>query len=341
VPGAFDLETGTALPISFMIRSGSILPPPAHPGNPHLASFSRQAKTGIRPRTVVAIGFALAALTAGTLLALRPSPEPPLFAAHPVHRHKPPPRRVVVHKPTAKPAAPLKPAAPPKPSVYEQESAMSDSERIDRWNPLIKEASRRFAVSGAWIRAVMMLESGGRTMLSENRPITSSAGAMGLMQLMPGTYDEMRRVYGLGADPYDPHDNVFAGAAVLAALYKQYGYPTMFAAYNDGPGMMAVHARLSQALPAETSAYVRNIASILGTGVRLRPGAKGGGARLTRPDGSPVMLDAGAVVSVRAALPGEYAPGVQSVVTIGRLRQGVREDVRAATAIIRAHGGAI
>ena len=50
---------------------------------------------------------------------------------------------------------------------------------------------------------------------------------------------------------------------------------------------------------------------------------------------------ASAVVSIREALPGEYAPGVQSVIAIGRLRQGVRESRTAATAMIRAHGGLI
>ena len=44
---------------------------------------------------------------------------------------------------------------------------------------------------------------------------------------------------------------------------------------------------------------------------------------------------------VRAAMPDEYAPGVLTVVTVGKIRQGVREAPAKATAIIRAHGGAI
>jgi len=243
----------------------------------------------------------------------------------------------------AKPVPP-KPAAkpgPPKPSAFALENAMTSRQRMERWTPFIQKASRRFNISGQWIRAVIMIESGGRTMLAENRPITSPVGAMGLMQLMPKTWAQMRAAYRLGNDPHDPHDNIIAGTAVLAILYKQYGYPTMFAAYNDGPGMLAAHAALGESLPAETENYVRNIASILSTGVLPRSGGGHGLARLTRPDGAPVMIDAGAVVSIRAALPGEYAPSVQSVIAIGRLRQGVRETKAAATAAVRAHGGLI
>jgi hypothetical protein len=217
---------------------------------------------------------------------------------------------------------------------------MSYGQLIDRWNPYVKEASRRFNVSGQWIRAVIMIESGGKTMLAENKPIISRAGAMGLMQLMPETWREMRRAYGLGPDPYDPHDNIMAGAATLRLLYLQYGYPTMFAAYNDGPGMLAAHRAMDEPLPVETTSYVRDIASILSTGVRHHGGSHAM-ARLTRPDGAPVMIDVGAVMSVRPALPGEYAPSVRAVVSMGRLHQGVRESVAAATAIIRNHGGLI
>lgn len=81
---------------------------------------------------------------------------------------------------------------------------------VARWTPLIREASRRFHVPEAWIAAVMRAESGGRTHL-DGRPIVSRAGAMGLMQVMPGTYAAMRRRYGLGSDPHDPRDNIMAG----------------------------------------------------------------------------------------------------------------------------------
>ena len=130
--------------------------------------------------------------------------------------------------------------------------------RITRWEPLIAEASQRFVIPEAWIRAVMRAESGGRTML-DGQPITSSAGAMGLMQLMPGTFDDMRRRYGLGRDSYDPHDNILAGTAYLRQMYQQYGYPALFAAYHAGPGRFDGYLLQGQGLPPATLAYIGGI----------------------------------------------------------------------------------
>ena len=288
------------------------------------------------PPARLAAALLIAALTIAVVLDARPTHRPP-HRAVPV-RHAPAMARAVPLKP---PPAKVAVVKPPPPSPFALEQAMSYRELLERWTPYIREASRRFDVNGQWIRAVMEIESGGRTMLGEKQPIVSPAGAMGLMQLMPKTWSDMRAANRLGKDPFDPHDNVLAGAAYLSALYRQYCYPTMFAAYNDGPGMLAAHAALHQSLPVETENYVRDIASILGTGVRYRAGSRNALAPLTRPDGSTVMIDAGTVVAVRAALPGEYAATVQSVISVGRLRQGVRETAARATAILRSHGALI
>lgn len=127
-----------------------------------------------------------------------------------------------------------------------------------RWRDHVAEASARFGIPEEWIRRVMRAESGGRIMLG-GRPITSRAGAMGLMQLMPGTWLEMRATHGLGTDPYDPHDNILAGTAYLRAMYDRFGYPGLFAAYNAGPKRYAVHLAIGRRLPAETIAYVAAI----------------------------------------------------------------------------------
>ena len=50
-------------------------------------------------------------------------------------------------------------------------------------------------------------------------------------------------------------------------------------------------------------------------------------AKLTRPDGEPVWVNAAAAISVRTPLPGEYAPTVKTVIKLGRSQQGVRETV--------------
>jgi soluble lytic murein transglycosylase-like protein len=138
-------------------------------------------------------------------------------------------------------------------------SVPAAAQSVDRWSGHIAEASARFAVPEGWIRRVMSAESGGRTRLNA-RPITSRAGAMGLMQLMPGTWGEMRAAHGLGTDPHDPRDNILAGTAYLRLMYDQFGYPGLFAAYNAGPARYTEHLTRSRRLPAETVAYVAAVA---------------------------------------------------------------------------------
>lgn len=136
------------------------------------------------------------------------------------------------------------------------ESKVPPAEMIKRWDPYIKEASARFSVPEKWIRTIINIESGGRTMLW-GRPITSGAGAMGVMQLMHQTYNEMSTRNGLGSDPYNVHDNILAGTAYLRELYNRYGYPRLFEAYNAGPGTLENHIAHHTRLPAETVNYVR------------------------------------------------------------------------------------
>lgn len=151
------------------------------------------------------------------------------------------------------------------------ETSTPTSALITRWSPLIKEASRRFGVAEDWIKAVMRVESGGHTSTADGHPITSPKGAMGLMQLMPETWRDMQRAYDLGNDPYDPHDNVMAGTAYLRWLYEKFGFPQMFAAYNAGPGTVAVKAAATGQLPQETRNYVQAIARILGSQSDVTP----------------------------------------------------------------------
>lgn len=123
----------------------------------------------------------------------------------------------------------------------------------------IAEASQRFGIPEAWIVAVKRAESAG-----DVRAV-SSAGAMGLMQVMPNTWAELRVRYRLGRDPYDPRDNILAGAAYLREMYDRYGtIPAMLAAYNAGPARYDAHLQTGRALPAETRAYVALIAPQLG-----------------------------------------------------------------------------
>ncbi|WP_079731583.1 lytic transglycosylase domain-containing protein [Novosphingobium mathurense] len=126
---------------------------------------------------------------------------------------------------------------------------------VARWRPYVEEASARFGVPAAWIERVIAAESGGRTSL-DGRPITSRAGAMGLMQLMPGTWADMRARLGLGNDPHAPRDNILAGGLYLRLMYDRFGYPGLFGAYNAGPARYAEHLAGRRALPGETRAYL-------------------------------------------------------------------------------------
>lgn len=227
--------------------------------------------------------------------------------------------------------------APARPQLdaFTQESRMSPAELLNRWSPDIAKASHRLGVPQSWIRAVMGAESGGRTMAAMNRPLTSSMGAVGLMQLMPGTYAEMREQYDLGPDPFVPHDNIVAAAAYLRWLYLRYGYPTMFAAYDDGPGNLEQRLIDGRTLPLETQLYVANVT---GSPRIARVIGARSLAAFTRPDGTQVEINGFAVNSIRAPLPGEYAPGVNAVIGMGKLKQGVRESITEATAVLRRHG---
>lgn len=137
----------------------------------------------------------------------------------------------------------------------------SGTDPVSRWHAEIAEASARFGVPVAWIERVMRAESGGRTHL-DGRPITSRAGAMGLMQIMPATWAELRTRLGLGFDPHDPRDNILAGTLYLRLMYDRFGYPGLFGAYNAGPGRYAAYLASRRPLPGETRAY---LAAVTGT----------------------------------------------------------------------------
>lgn len=255
------------------------------------------------------------------------------FAAHPVGA-----RNVPVKK-AAMPAAIASPTKP-RPSTYQQEQAMTPAQLILRWKPLVTKAAHRAGVPVAWINAVMRVESGGRTMLTQTQPMVSAKGAMGLMQVLPKTYEDMRAQYKLGPNPFDPKDNINAGAGYLRWLRTKYGYPTLFAAYNAGPGQVDDVLGGGRQLPAETRIYVARVGEILGK-AGGGDGALINAVRLTRPDGSPVLVDPLAVSLIRAPIPGEYPDGVQSVLHMGRLIQAVQEPIAKATAAIRIQGGKV
>jgi soluble lytic murein transglycosylase-like protein len=127
----------------------------------------------------------------------------------------------------------------------------------DPFAALVTKASRRFAVPEHWIRAVMRIESSAKPWSRSRK------GAMGLMQIMPKTWAELRARHGLGVDPYDPHDNILAGAAYIRELSDRYGAPGFLAAYNAGPRRYERHLATGRPLPGETQAYVATLAPMI------------------------------------------------------------------------------
>jgi soluble lytic murein transglycosylase-like protein len=118
----------------------------------------------------------------------------------------------------------------------------------------VDEASRRFGMPAHWIWAVIRLESAGQVRA------VSRAGAMGLMQLMPRTWERQRARFGLGDDPFDPRDNILAGTSYLREMYDRYGAPGFLAAYNAGPGRYEAWRAGRRGLPRETQLYVAQLA---------------------------------------------------------------------------------
>jgi soluble lytic murein transglycosylase-like protein len=139
-------------------------------------------------------------------------------------------------------------------------SAASRAESVANWRSYMTEASLRIGVPVAWVEHVMRVESGGQTTVA-GRSIRSRAGAMGLMQLMPGTWQMMRAALALGSNPDDPRDNILAGTLYLRMMYDRFGYPGMFAAYSAGPGRFAGYLATGKALPSETVAYLKKVDS--------------------------------------------------------------------------------
>jgi hypothetical protein len=160
--------------------------------------------------------------------------------------------------------------------------AAAPASAIGHWQGMIDQAAARFDVPSDWVAQVMKEESGGNT-LRHGRPIRSAKGAMGLMQIMPATWQMLRDAYQLGTDPDNPTNNIDAGAAYLSALYAHFGYPGLFAAYHAGPSRYQLFLSGKTDLPSATLTYTRHILTGLGSAISSGRDIRDFGSREAKP----------------------------------------------------------
>ncbi|MSO46258.1 MAG: lytic transglycosylase domain-containing protein [Acidobacteria bacterium] len=155
-------------------------------------------------------------------------------------------------------------AVPNAPTLRSTRPAAPGAMR-EQFEPLVQEHATRHSLRPDLVRAVIQVESGF------NPRATSSKGAMGLMQLMPGTARQ------LGVrNAYDPSENIRGGTAYLRQLLDRYdgNEELALAAYNAGPGAVDRHGR--QVPPyGETATYVRKV----GSAAEATPGSRPASAR--------------------------------------------------------------
>jgi D-alanyl-D-alanine carboxypeptidase len=185
----------------------------------------------------------------------------------------------------------------------------------DPWGPYINEAAARYGIPAQWIRAVMQQESGGE------EQAVSPVGAMGLMQLMPETYQMLEASEGLGTDPFAPRDNIMAGAAYIKQMYDRYGAPGFLAAYNAGPEDLDAYLAGTQPLPTETVNYLADVTPNLGTQIAFSGPLANYAAANAGPAGPPSEVDFATGCDVNAAYDPQHpcsaaspAPGAGPVV---------------------------
>ncbi|BEU87164.1 hypothetical protein TAMA11512_06280 [Selenomonas sp. TAMA-11512] len=134
-------------------------------------------------------------------------------------------QKIDVMNPVQAPQAAAPSDKPSKASEVNAAAKASGTEPTSSVAHFIEDASARYGVDSKLVSAVAEAESGG------NQAAVSEAGAIGIMQLMPGT------AASLGVNPYDARENVEGGTKYLKELLDTFGGDVQkaVAAYNAGP----------------------------------------------------------------------------------------------------------
>jgi soluble lytic murein transglycosylase-like protein len=117
---------------------------------------------------------------------------------------------------------------------------------------MARRIAQRYSVEWKLVMAIIASESGG------DPAAVSPAGAVGLMQLMPGTASD------LGVDPFDPEQNVDGAVRYLSSLLSTFGSVDLsLVAYNAGPGFAKRYQGGAVELGAETRAFLIRVGTFL------------------------------------------------------------------------------
>jgi soluble lytic murein transglycosylase-like protein len=133
---------------------------------------------------------------------------------------------------------------------------------VRQWGGEIREAADRFHIDRGLISAVIQVESDACERI-DGKLTSSAAGAMGLMQVMPSTWNDYRERLRLGTNPYAPLDNILAASAYLHDLMQRLGMLDGLAAYFAGPSSVMAANRNDALTSPATLRYVHDVLAIV------------------------------------------------------------------------------
>ncbi|MDZ7697091.1 MAG: lytic transglycosylase domain-containing protein [Deltaproteobacteria bacterium] len=134
--------------------------------------------------------------------------------------------------------------------IFTRSARRSPQKYIKDFSDIIDLASSRYGLEAALIKAIIKAES------DFDHTAVSSKGAQGLMQLMPGTAEDLAV-----ENPFDPEENILGGARYFSMLLKRFRNDKVLAlaAYNAGPERVESHNGIPPY--AETQAFVKRVMS--------------------------------------------------------------------------------